>query len=177
MRSDGEPQDDAIEAWVRRHQVRAWRYVRLRGCPADIAEDLLQEVLLAAVHKGIHDEPDARAAAWLRGALDNLWRMHLRSEGRYVRRVEAAAAELALQQGAPDDDGEAWLEALRTCLTGLDGRAARLVELHYRRGASREEIAAAMEMRPNGVKAFLRRVRDGLRNCVRRRLADDREDR
>ena len=177
MRSDGEPQDDAIEAWVRRHQVRAWRSVRLRGCPPDIAEDLLQEALLAAVHKGIHHEPDARAAAWLRGALDNLWRMHLRREGRYLRRVEAAAADLALQQGAPDDDGEAWLDALRDCLARLDGRAERLVELHYRSGASREAIATALEMRPNGVKAFLRRVRDGLRNCVPRRLADDPEER
>ncbi|MCB9879780.1 MAG: sigma-70 family RNA polymerase sigma factor [Planctomycetes bacterium] len=160
---------DAIEAWVRRHQVRAWRYVRLRGAAPDLADDLVQEALMAGVRKGVHGEPDERAAAWLRAALDNLWRMHLRSEGRRSHHLEAAIAARALALvGA--DDGSGWLLALRSCLQQVDGRARQLLELHYAAGASREAIAERLGMRANGVKAFLRRVRDALRRCVLRRV-------
>ena len=164
-----------IEAWVQRHQVRAWRFVRLRGCPADRADDLLQEALMAAVQKGVHLEPDERAAAWLRVALDNLWRMHLRTEGRRARRLDAFVAERALRQCAPHDDGTAWLLALRACVAQLDGRGRRLLELHYAGGASRDAIAGEFGMRANGVKAFLRRVRTAVRDCVLRRLGSEPE--
>lgn len=161
-----------VEAWVRRHQVVAWRYVRLRGCPADLAHDLVQEALLAAVHKGIVTRDDPQAAAWLRGALDNLWLAHLRREGRRSHHLEAAAALRALAPVA-NDDGRGFLAALRECLQQLDGRARQVLDLHYGTGASREAIAAAFGMRANGVKAFLRRVRAALKNCVQRRQAAD----
>jgi RNA polymerase sigma-70 factor (ECF subfamily) len=170
-REVGEPGDaGAVEQWVRRHQVRAWRFVRLRGCPAHLADDLLQEALMAAVHKRLHEEPDDRAAAWLRTALDNLWLQHLRSESRRTRHVERALAERALALGAPHDDGSAWLLALRGCLARLDGRGRRLLDLHYAERASRDAIAGEFGMRANGVKAFLRRVRGALRDCVLRTL-------
>lgn len=165
----------AVEAWVRQHQVRAWRYVRLRGCPADVADDLVQEALMAALHKGLRAEPEPVAAAWLRGALDNLWLQHLRAEGRRQRHLEAARAARALHQNAAADDGSAWLQELRTCLQQLDGRVRRLLDLHYGAGASREAIGAALGLRTNGVKARLRRVRDLLRDCVLRKLGAGRE--
>ncbi len=173
MAGDRPGERERIEAWVRRHQVRAWRYARLRGCVADVADDLVQEVLMAAVHKGIDRQADDRAAAWLRRAIDNVWAMHRRSEGRRARHVAAAVAERALQLGAPGDDGATWLAELRACLAGLDGRARQLLELHYTGGASRERIAAEFGMRANGVKAFLRRVRTILKDCVLRRLRGD----
>lgn len=164
-----------VETWVRCHQVHAWRYVRLRGAPPDLADDLVQEALLAAVQKGIDGEPDERARGWLRGALDNLWRMHLRSEGRRAHHVDALAAARALDLCEGDDnrDGDTWLGALRGCLANLDGRARQLLDLHYTNGASREAIATAFGMRENGVKAFLRRVRDLLRQCMHRRLGSE----
>ena len=157
-----------VEAWVRRHQVAAWRYVRLRGCPSDLAHDLVQEALMAAVHKGIVASDDQHAAAWLRRALDNLWLAHLRREGRRCHHLEAAAALRAMAPIAADD-GRVFLDALRECLQQLDGRARQLLDLHYVAGASRESIAAAFGMRANGVKAFLRRVREALKHCVQRR--------
>lgn len=158
------------DAFVCRHQVGAWRYLRLRGCPADLAEDLVQEALLAALRKGIDAEPAARAHAWLQSALENLWLMHLRSEQRRERRVSAALAVRAMQQCAGDDD-DAWTVALRSCLASLDGRARRLLDLHYADQASRAAIAREFGLRSNGVKAFLQRVRRTLRDCVLRRLA------
>lgn len=161
-----------VEAWVRRHQGAAWRYVRLRGCPSDLAHDLVQEALMAAVHKGIAATDDQHGAAWLRRALDHLWLAFLRREGRRSHHLEAAAALRAMAPLA-GDDGRSFLDALRECLQQLDGRARQLLDLHYGAGASREAIAAAFGMRSNGVKAFLRRVREALKRCVERRQAAD----
>jgi len=50
----------------------------------------------------------------------------------------------------------------------LQGRAARAIDLAYRDGASRVEIAAALGMLPNGVKTLLARTRAWLEQCIRR---------
>jgi RNA polymerase sigma-70 factor (ECF subfamily) len=175
MGQDPSDQRADVDAWIRQHQARAWRYVRLRGCPADLADDLVQEALMAALQKGIGREPPERAQAWLCSALDKLWLMHLRSEGRRIRRHERVLAARALEQCALQDDGNAWLQALRGCLVQLDGRARRLLDLHYGEGASRESIAGTFGIRVSGVKTFLRRIRGILRECVLRTLRREQE--
>lgn len=168
--------DREREAWVRRHQAAPWRFLRLCGCPGDIAEDLVQEALLAALHKGVDAQPDPVAASWLRGAVTNLWRMHLRSQR--VRgdalatfAADLALAELAYSRCAADDDGEAYRAALVQCLERLDEGAREVVRLRYERGLSRDELAARLGLGAEGVKAKLRRVREALRDCVERRVA------
>ena len=170
-----DPSHAAVEAWVRQHQLAAWRYARLRGCPADVADDLVQESLMAGLCKGIAAEPPHRARAWLLAAIENLWLMHLRTEGRRDRGLRAALAERATRLGDTEADETSWTLALRTCLTALEGRARRLLDLHYADGASRAAIAAEFGMRENGVKAFLQRVRRTLRDCVLRRLRPELE--
>lgn len=168
--------DERLEAWVRRHQAPTWRFLRLCGCTADVADDLVQEAMLAALHKGIDQRDDAAAAAWLRGAATNLWRMQLRGEARRAARTARALAERALTECARDDGGEAWRAALQACLQRLDGRAREVLDQHYAGGIAREALARNMGMRPEGVKTMLRRVRDLLRQCVLRRLAAEPED-
>src|SRR5688572_8867065 len=80
----GDPRGD----WVARHTRGTWRFVRVLGCPAQLADDLVQDALLAALHKGIDRLPDADAAPWLRAAVRNLWRMHLRTQRRRPAHVE-----------------------------------------------------------------------------------------
>src|SRR5262245_31341872 len=91
---------DAPDAWIRRHQAAAWRYLRVCRCPADVADDLVQEAMLAALHKGIHEHSDAMSAAWLRGAVTKLWCMHLRTQRRRARLTELALAAKAREQCA-----------------------------------------------------------------------------
>lgn len=181
MDPDRPANDTTINAWVQRHQYAAWRYVRLLGCPPDVADDLLQDALMAAVHKNIHQEPEPRGRAWLQQAVRNLWLMHCRSEGRRVRNVDAALVDRALQQctahNGQHDDGEVFRDALRRCLEQLEGRSRLLLERHYASGASRDDIAREFGMRNNGVKALLRRVRGILRDCVLRQIPTEPEQR
>lgn len=167
---------DPQDSWVLRHQRPLWRFLRLLGCGGHLADDLAQDALLAALHKGIDARPDRDAAAWLREAARNLWRMHLRTQRRRPRHVELAAAETALlRHGEDGERGDAFVAALRVCVEQLDGRASAAIRLRYQDGASREAMATALAMTEDGVKTLLRRTREVLFACVQRRAV--REDR
>jgi DNA-directed RNA polymerase specialized sigma24 family protein len=62
------------------------------------------------------------------------------------------------------------VDALRDCVEQLESRSRMAVDLQYRVEAGREAIAAALGMKPDGVKTLLRRVRQVLRECVERKL-------
>ena len=47
-----------------------------------------------------------------------------------------------------------------------NGRARTAIDLRYRDGRSRAEIAAELNMAPEGIKTLLRRTRDSLRRCI-----------
>ena len=71
------------------------------------------------------------------------------------------------------DGGHRYADALRACVAGLDNRARRALELRYRDEATRTDMAADLGMSEEGVKSLLARIRDRLRDCIERRLADD----
>lgn len=170
----GPVRSDPRDEFVERHQRGLWRFARLLGAAGDHAEDLVQEALLAALHKGIDACADAEAAAWLRAAVRNLWRMHLRTQRRRPAHLTLDAteelAETALaRHGGDDGSGDAFLVALRQCLERLDGRARQAIELRYGGQQSRPAMASAMAMGEDGIKTLLRRTREALFACVQRR--------
>lgn len=151
-------------AWVERHEAATWRWLRGLGASADVAQDLLQDAFLAAL-----DRPDwaqwdeARSRAWLRAATRNLWRMHLRTDARRRRRERLAAAPYVSEAPEPDSS---YLDALRRCQDQLPARSQRALTLRYGEGKSRDEMARALDMRPEGIKSLLQRLRAALRRCI-----------
>ena len=156
-----------LETLVSRHQVGVWRYLRALGAPADLAEDLLQDVFLVAFRRLTDDRDAVAVAAFLRRTARHLYLRRRRDQGRR----EELLVELADRLWERDcgDDGEAWIQAARACVEQLDGRPRRVVELFYGEGLGRDAIAAATGMRKNGVKTLLQRVRARLRECIERR--------
>ena len=59
---------------------------------------------------------------------------------------------------------------MRECLQPLRDRSREAIEMHYRQGLGRAEIAARMGMKPDGIKTLLRRTRQLLRECVERKV-------
>ncbi len=151
---------------VRRHVAGVFRFVRCLGATRDEAEDLTQEAFVVAWRKGKQRLDDRALAAFLRRAVRLLWLEHRRD----TRRAEAAISALTLRLWEREiaDDGSRRVEAARDCMRQLRGRAARAVDLAYREGASRDQIAAALGMLPNGVKTLLARTRAWLEQCIRR---------
>lgn len=162
---DGGAADAAGDAGAERKAI--WRFLRMLGASADEADDLAQETLAAALASGRPPEPGA-ARAWLRGIARNQW---LRTRRWWFRRREreiALAVEELWLATAERDDGEELLARLRDCLGGLQARARRALELHYRDGLPWQHVAAQVGLKPNGTKTLVQRARAALRECLER---------
>jgi DNA-directed RNA polymerase specialized sigma24 family protein len=109
-----------------------------RECAADVAEDVVQEALLAAVRAGRFDLADPANAAWVRGVVRNRARMARRSHSRRQQRETSwqrhGGEPVANDQGAGDVI-DALPQALRIIATlALTGHNRR--EIAYLLGLS-----------------------------------------
>jgi len=157
----------ADDAAVVREQARPlFRYARALGADAELADDFCQEAFVVAWQKQKQSLPAPALATFLRRSVRNLWLQHQRRD----RRKERAIAEVAerLWVSETESGSDELVARARACVGQLQGRAARAVDLCYRDGASRDDIAAALEMKPNGVKTLLARTRRWLEQCIRR---------
>ncbi|HEX6812334.1 MAG TPA: sigma-70 family RNA polymerase sigma factor [Planctomycetota bacterium] len=159
---------DPVAAFVRRHQVAAWRFLRVLGCRGLEAEAIAQDAFVLALRKGVDAHEDAAAAAFLRQTCKHLWLRTQRDDRRRAER-HAAAAELGWQRDLASDDGAGWLEALASCLDELPERSRRALDATYRDGLGRAELGAELGIGDHGVRTLLQRLRAALRTCIERR--------
>jgi RNA polymerase sigma-70 factor (ECF subfamily) len=161
-----------LERLVHEHQAAVWRYVRFLGAERAEADDITQETFLAIARAAFAERDERQTAGYLRVVARNQLLALRRRQRREVSTVELEAAESVWAAAAgPDGSLAAYLDALRECVAGLEGRSRRAIDLHYRDGASREAIAEALDMKPDGVKTLLRRTRGVLRECIERKLS------
>lgn len=161
---------DPLAELVRGHQTGLWRFLRALGCRPLDAEELAAEVFVVVFRKGFVARSEAATAAYLRQTARYLWLRRQRWQRREADRF-AAAAELLWQRDCGDDDGEAFVQALRACVDGLQGRAAEAVRLCYGEELPQRDVAARLALLPNGLKTLLQRTRKALRQCIERRLS------
>ena len=160
---------------VREHQASLYRYLRYLGA-AGAGEDLTQETFLAAFKSPL--PPDMTNVplrlAWLRGISRNLLLAHFRRRRNNPRHIDneyLLQAENAWAWRFRESDSESkYAEALRKCVADLSDNDRHMLELRYAGGKSRAEMARLGQMSEDGVKSLMRRVRDRLGQCVRRRL-------
>lgn len=164
-------ESDGLSQWIESHQMWLWRYLRFLGSPNDIAEDICQETLLAALHHEIQTRDQKPAIAWLRTTACNFFRKHLRRS----QQQQALQRMLARDQLVTTDDlidkGMAtnYREALRECLGKISDAGRLVLEMRYQDNASREVMAQATGRSPEGIKTLLRRVKEQLRACIETR--------
>ncbi len=164
---------------IRGHQAEIYRYVRYLGAAQDVAEDLVQETFLAALRGAgpPAGKPPRVVAAWLRGVARNLFLTHCRRQKRNPVRISSQLVREAEDYWSStllrDGDGFDYVEALRRCVSGLNGRKRLALKLRYAQGKSRAEMAAVLDMTENGVRSLLQRVRAALGGCIAKRLATE----
>jgi RNA polymerase sigma-70 factor (ECF subfamily) len=161
---------------VREHQADVWRYLRFLGAATEDADDLTQDTFLAIARSPFQQRSRAESAAYLRTAARNQLLMLRRKQGRQICTVELTAADEAWADTMPTGSSDEFLDAMGECCDGLAGRARDAVDKFYRDRKSREDIAAELDMTPDGVKSLLRRTRASLRECVERRLRTEKQD-
>jgi RNA polymerase sigma-70 factor (ECF subfamily) len=170
--------NDAATRFIRdRHLLGAFVGGLLRD--AHTAEDVLQEVwlcLAAEIEKGTSIE---NQSAWCRGVARNLIRRHWfkSHRARTTRELESLEAFLdridrCFQSADADSEyATARIAALDQCVEALPERSRRLLALKYTRGEAVENIASEVGQSFEAVKKALLRIRAGLQDCVRQRLA------
>src|SRR5690606_23645246 len=80
--------------------------------------------------------------------------------------------ELAVAELGPDG-GDARVAALRACLPTLPPRSRLALQLYYRDGLSRREVARRLGLGEEGAKSLLARAKAALKVCVQRRSDGD----
>jgi RNA polymerase sigma-70 factor (ECF subfamily) len=169
---------DAFAELVRAHHpsVRVLLASHLRDAGA--IDDLVQDVFLRAFDRLSTLRDGAAFRAWLLGIARNRALEHLRERLRPGLPASDALealldrTQLAALEG---DDEEAQrgleLEALRQCIRGLPPVGARLIREHYFKGRPITVLAAEERKNEGALRMTLLRLREALRECVRRRVA------
>jgi len=154
---------------VREHQAGVWRYLRVLGCSPSEAEDLTQDTFVAVLQKPFEEINRAATAAYLRQAARSLFISSQRRAAR-VAAAELDEIEQTWTRWAANDDGQELLAALHKCLETLAGRARQALDMRFREGSSRAEIAAKLGLSEDGAKNLMQRAKQHLRNCIERTL-------
>ena len=139
------------------------------------AEDILQEVSMAAVRK-LHEIDSAdHLLLWLRRAARFEALAQHRKRGNAPHVLDADVLD-SLESHWKRYDAERaidWADALRFCLSKLTPYARRLVELRFGQGLTGEALASAVDRKPQSAYIALSRARRALSDCLRREQSSD----
>jgi RNA polymerase sigma-70 factor (ECF subfamily) len=137
------PSEATFTPIFQRFAPRMLRYFELRGCAKAVAEDLTQEVMLAAFRQTASVRDPGRFRAWLYGVARHKYLMHIRREGHTPEMVEFDELSESLLVAQSDPLARSVLyESLKT----LDAVSRRILLLRYMDGLEYHEIAEVMEM-------------------------------
>lgn len=159
-----------LASLIASHQAGVWRYLRVLGCSAAEADDLTQETFLAVWQRPFQQYSAAATATYLRTVARNLFLTARRRGSKQVPLGELEELEAAWVRWAAEDGGHHLLSALEECLQTVAERTRQALDLRYRDGCSRAEIAAAVGLSEDGAKNLLQRAKQHLRKCLERRM-------
>ena len=169
---------------VRRHSAPMQSYVLGRVRDHAWADDLAQEVFIAAF-QGIDTLHDARRfGPWLYGIADNLvamWmRRTMRRRGLFVDTPDPDS-ERSMHQPAPltaqtATDSPGHSEAMVAAMDGLTPNSAIAVALHYRDGLPQRDCAEFLGITLKAFESRLSRAREHLKKGIPDMTHDDLRD-
>jgi RNA polymerase sigma-70 factor (ECF subfamily) len=134
----------------------------------DEADDLAQEVFLAALHSAASFDPSRDLKTWLLGIARNLTRQAWKRVGRAGALGEALEREaLAAFERRQDDRRRG---ALEKCVEGLHERDRAVFREYVVEELSSAELAERLSTTEGTVRATISRIRRRLRACIERRL-------
>jgi RNA polymerase sigma-70 factor (ECF subfamily) len=172
------------DAWVDQHGNYLFQYAMFRVRDRGVAEDLVQETFLAALHAQERYEGRASERTWLIGILKHKVIDHLRKAGREqptedIESHEDSLEDLFDERGkwkrqptnwASDprselEKKEFW-QFLMACLAELPDRMARVFNLRELDGLETTEIGNLLGITATNIGVSLHRARMRLRRCL-----------
>ncbi len=170
----------AFTSLVSLHQGRVRAYVAGHVRHKVVVDDLCQDVFVRAYRRIADFRGDGALGPWLLAIARNRTIDHLRAEVRRRGALEdeLGAALVAWQLGGAQDDADLLgarrreIDALSACVEALPGPTAALVRAYYVEEKRVVEIARDRDRSPGAVRMTLLRVRQALRDCIQRRMAE-----
>ena len=164
----------AFSQLVRQHHVALRRYLTSFLRDAVVADDLAQDVFVAALRDIKGYESRAPFIAWLFGIARHQAKMYLRSEARRSARTQKLGFSTLWNEAERDLDPRAYedeLLALEACLGTIPSHAADLIRQHYFAATPLTDIARRDGKKEGSVRVALLRARLWLRSCIEARLS------
>jgi len=157
---------------ITRHQRGVWRYLRMLGCDSSTADDLTQETFLRVLRReDFVQHSDAATSSYLRRTAYNLLVSNHRKQKRVQTVAEPAMVDEIWDRWAGKDvSGDVFVEALKSCMTTLTGRARLALRMRFAEEATRVEIAEALQISDHGARNLMQRAKGQLRQCVEAKL-------
>lgn len=135
------------------------------------AEDLVQEVGQSVAEKFHEFDRERSFTAWALGFARNRVLKYYRSQSRDRLVLSDVAMErLATAFDPLESSAEQRRDALRKCLSRIQGRRKQVVNLRYREDVKVADIAAEFSTSPSAISVMLFRVRKTLLECVNQQL-------
>jgi RNA polymerase sigma-70 factor (ECF subfamily) len=159
------------ESLIAEHQSGVWRYLRAIGCDASLADDLTQETFVAVLMRPFENFSHASTASYLRRVAFHLLLEYKRKFGSTGLTDQAEILDRYWTRWAGSDvSGDRVLDALGECFQRLTARAQKSLKMRFEERASREQIAADLQISQNGVKNLQQRAKAQLRQCLEEKL-------
>jgi len=167
-------QDGDLDAYgriVMRYQSAVRAFAAVRIPMADEAEDLAQDAFVIAWRKLGAFDAATPLGPWLRTIINHLVLNHRRKF-----RAEGVGGHIELEEllgRLPADKASERLEALRRCLSRMDGPSRGLLEERYFEETSVKEISQRTGRGYSALTMQLHRLRELLAACIREEISSE----
>ena len=161
------------EELIRAHQAGVWRYLRMLGCDASLADDITQETFLKVLrHDRFTQHNDGSTAAYLRRTAHNLLVSLHRKGGRKKTIFTSDPLDEIWERWAGKDiSGDKAIDSLRECMQALSPRAQLALKMRFGDESSRLSIADALDITEHGARNLMQRAKQQLKDCVQEKLS------
>ena len=169
---------DAYGTLVSRFSAAVRSSCLLRAADPSRADDIAQQVFLTAWRRLPDLSEDGAFWPWL----DAITRRHLMNEWRRVQRERGLRQRYAMQwlttkdadDTAEQDAGEleVRVESLRMCLDKLPENLRKIVKMRYDDNCTSQTIGRMTGRSADSIRQTFVRVREKLRECIERRMAE-----
>lgn len=166
----GELSEAFLRAWTQA-QPAVSAYIASLVRDRHLADDLVQEVAMAAWRKFASYDPTQSFTGWAIGiarmSILGSRRNQARSPISYHADLLDSVTDITIEDADELDERAA---AVRECLRDLPDHGLNYVKMRYQDGLPPREIASALGMEANAVRVALHRLRSILAECITRRL-------
>ena len=169
----------SMEWIVRTHQAEIRGFIVRKTGDLAVADDLAQEVFLAALTQISKLKESSRLRAWLFAVARNKVVDYLRQKSSkltgHVAGIENILIDESIARSSNESpfEDELVINALRECIEKLSGGAKAIVSERYFAGQDSKQIAIQTNKAADAIRMSLMRIRKALASCIRRKLNNE----